>query len=287
MRTWPKAWLVLAGGGLILAVNAIVLGGAVYNRSGDVQAQMRLSERELGLPYYWQRGPREENSGLALKLAWQVGRRAAPSDPAQGPNVYDRRADWLDAEKLRALGFRSPPEIEPDPGSRLVDRQPARSVWLLLEFDGESYRRVLGDAERRLERVRGSVPEGASVADTSRLQEAENALRQVREHNTRLFVIDAELDPVVLRRRYPDTARHLIARGRINTVRFRTSDAPEPLAGYIEAVDIDSVHVSTRFRPIFDALGHTWGHDGPPRYDVTLAWGRRFEPWIVDVQAIP
>jgi len=290
MRIWPGAWLVWAGGALIIAVNAIVLGGVSWNRSGEPLAQAQLSERELGIPYYWQAGMSKENSGLALQLEWRVGKRSAePFDPAQHPMIHDRSADWLDEKKLLSLGFRTPALLDADHDFRLVvDRQLARSVWLLLEFDGESYQRVLGNAERRLEHVRQSMPGSASPESTrSTLESAESALRRERDHETRLFVIDADLDPAVLRGRYPDSARHLILRGRITAPRFRTSDPRKLPAGFVEAVDIDSIHVPARFRHVFDTLKGDRAHDGPPRFQVNLAWGRRFEPWIVDVQAIP
>jgi hypothetical protein len=44
-----KKWTVtlIAGSALILLTNAVVLSGAAYNRSGDAESQMRLSQREL------------------------------------------------------------------------------------------------------------------------------------------------------------------------------------------------------------------------------------------------
>ena len=64
-------WLGL---GLILASNAIALAGVWYNRSGEPQAQLQLSEREIQLPYdSWLRahGKREANDvpGLARQPA--------------------------------------------------------------------------------------------------------------------------------------------------------------------------------------------------------------------------
>ena len=102
-------WLGL---GLILASNAIAPAGVWYNRSGEPQAQLQLSEREIQLPYdSWLRG--EENSGLRLQLAWREA---------------DATWSWLDEAKLRELGF-APSDL---------GRGAERPLWLVLELDGPS-----------------------------------------------------------------------------------------------------------------------------------------------------
>jgi len=68
--TWSRKHTLLAGLGLIALTNAIALSGVVYNRSGDPEATLRLTQRELRTPYRWY-GNRE-NSGLALSLVWRV-----------------------------------------------------------------------------------------------------------------------------------------------------------------------------------------------------------------------
>ena len=111
-------WL---GVGLILASNAVALAGVWYNRSGEPQAQLQLSEREIQLPYdSWLRG--EENSGLRLQLAW----RQADADWS-----------WLDEAKLRELGF-APNDL---------GRSAERPLWLVLELDGPSYRKQVERAK--------------------------------------------------------------------------------------------------------------------------------------------
>ena len=48
---------------VILLTNAVALGGAFWNRSGEVESRLMLSQRELRMPYA--RFDRE-NSGFAL-----------------------------------------------------------------------------------------------------------------------------------------------------------------------------------------------------------------------------
>ena len=51
MIAWTRRHTLIAGLGLILGVNAIVLGGVAYNRSGEPESLLQLSERELYTPF--------------------------------------------------------------------------------------------------------------------------------------------------------------------------------------------------------------------------------------------
>ena len=103
----PSSGLFLLAWMLVAAVNGAVLSGVAYNRSGPPEARIVLSERELPLAYR----RHEENSGLALRLAWRTigedddryGRRSIPKDgarPAALPGRIDLRPP------LRALDCR-------------------------------------------------------------------------------------------------------------------------------------------------------------------------------------
>ena len=102
---WSRKHTGIAGLALIAGVNAIALGGAAYNRSGEAESSLRLSERELHLPYVW-RG-NKENSGVELKLDWRV----LPPEPRNAKDAswrysgYGTMPDWLDEAKMTALGF--------------------------------------------------------------------------------------------------------------------------------------------------------------------------------------
>ena len=67
---WSAKYTVIGGLALITGVNAIALGGVAYNRSGEAESTLRLSERELRAPYKWSGS--KENSGLALHLDWRT-----------------------------------------------------------------------------------------------------------------------------------------------------------------------------------------------------------------------
>lgn len=282
----PRGWMAWAGMALIVVVNAIVLSGVAYNRGGEPQAQLELTERELRMPYVWQQGPQRENSGIALALQWRVARgERGATVPATAPNRWERQADWLDAAKLASLGFDPDVLVEAEPDSR-GGRPLSRSVWLLLEADGDSYRRSLEETEAWVARLEAR-PGAGEGDDAPILAGARKQLQQERDASSRLFVIDADLDPEALRARHPDRARHLVMRGRIGVTPAPTGvDRPQAYRGQVEAIDIDRVHVPRQWRALFDALEPRLDDEAAPRYRVVLASGRRHEPWLVEAGAL-
>ena len=55
---------------LLVLTNIIVLVGVAYNRMGDTETSLLLTERELSLPY--RSYSKKENSGLSLRVNWNV-----------------------------------------------------------------------------------------------------------------------------------------------------------------------------------------------------------------------
>ncbi|MFL6653087.1 MAG: DUF4824 family protein, partial [Sulfurifustaceae bacterium] len=53
MIAWSRKRTLLAGIALIAATNAVALVGVAYNRSGEPSSVLKLTERELALPYSW------------------------------------------------------------------------------------------------------------------------------------------------------------------------------------------------------------------------------------------
>ena len=244
-------WLGL---GLILASNAIALAGVWYNRSGEPQAQLQLSEREIQLPYdSWLRG--EENSGLRLQLAWREA---------------DATWSWLDEAKLRELGF-APSDL---------GRSAERPLWLVLELDGPSYR-------KQVERARVAL---ASAQAAVAVQPKDETLRQQRDQRrlelrheqrqaTRLLLVDAGLDAEALRQAWPDRQRQVILAGRLTPYRY--GDMPHYSASV--ALESDRISVPKRYREAFAEWRlHTYD-EKRPKVQVEVAFGRRHEPWLIGV----
>jgi hypothetical protein len=271
-------WLLGLGGGLVLLVNAIALGGVAWNRSGVPEATVVLGQRELALPWRW--GDAHDNSGLALALRWRVPvARADQLDGVVHDGAY-AQVEWLDAAKLETLGFERPTQTDDVHRPRALSRE----VWLALELAGTACARALQRAEAGLAQAEAALAEAAGVKEREeRVKAAREALRQEREEHSRLFVVDADLDAAALRARWPDRSAHLILRGRVRpdlTVSHPAGAAEWRWVGHVEAVSIDQIHVPLAHRAGFESvLAMPWPR-ADARYAVTLAYGRRHEPWI-------
>jgi hypothetical protein len=260
---------------LVLVVNGIVLAGVAYNRSGEPDTVVQLTERELPLETH-----NQENSAVSLRLTLQ-----RQHDDLSGP------FPWLDRGKLEELGFdcRTPPNA-PDAGARYSRALPRRT-WLVLEYEGAAWQAWLLQARQRLAELarRDGKPEKES---RSRDFEAKR-LWQAITTGSRLFAIDAGNDPALLRKRYPDRQRCIITPALVRIQLLHTPDQeprrPVRLTGYVQQLLGDSIQVPRELRDALASLGaprqeHYFNGQAEklfaPRYRVTLSYGKRYEPWV-------
>lgn len=248
---------LLAGLVLIVLANAAVLAGVAWNRRGEPEAVVTLTERELQIP--WDAEADEDDTGLILRLEWNPRWTAGSATPAALP-----------ATTLRELGFR----LAPPPGRT----EPPRTAWVVLEMEGEAWQRWLAkrrreEDERRRKAGPGDCP---PVSD----------FEQMEVRGSRLILVDAGLDREALRRRHPDRSRSLIvpgvvqADGVVSELQLESIHVPLRLRPVLdEVVKAEEV----RRHRIAGA------EDGPrpPRYRANVAFGRRGEPWLVRVEKLP
>lgn len=262
--------LQIAALAVIVLTNAVALGGAWWNRSGEAESRLALSQRELHVPW---RGLDRESSGLALALNWRVV--VVPDRN----NVYWEYSsggapEWLDKAKMESLGF----DMEQRSGSvRWNDRQLSRDVLLVLELDGQAYRRSL---ERARQHVAAEEAKLEGMADgnekRSRLKSAADQVAREENENSRLFVIDAGSDLAALRGKYPDRARYAIVRGQVRPA-WSGERSDSPARGYVTAVSVAEVNVPHALRPLI-------GEPGANKFVADVAFGRRLEPWITQLK---
>ena len=273
MIAWSRRRTLIAGLALILVVNAIALAGVVYNRSGEPESTLPLSERELQLPYG--RWNSKENSGVTLNLRWRVHAGDAPLDTYYG-YTYGGTASWLDENRMAALGF----EVVRDrlASERKTRQYRTKEVLLVLELDGAAYRQSLERARKKAD------DEEKLNADNPGNKEFERRAKQAREHaqseakeNSRLFVVDAGLDAKALRAQYPDRTHYLIARGQIRP-QMVTRDKQDRLSGNISALGVSQINVPVEFQ---NALRQDVQTNKPVRFEASVAYGKRLEPWIL------
>ena len=281
MITWSRARTLAAGTALILVTNAVALVGVSYNRSGAPDSLLHLTQRELALPWAWP--SRHENSGLSLTLRWRVLGRE--DDMPLGAMMYypgvGGAPPWLDRDKLAELGFDISRDKDAPPGRKHEYHWLDKEVFLVLEMDGPAYREALRRAGKRAaeeEALAAANPGNKEFAQ--RANSARERLTWEEKKNSRLFVVDAGLDAPGLRAKYPDAGRYAILRGRVVPRQIREGKTLH-LSGHVMSLDIDDVNVPHGLRPALESGFRKGVKQDGASYRVTLAIGKRFEPWIV------
>lgn len=279
-----RSHTLVAGLALILATNAVALVGVVYNRS-DTESTLVLTERELHHPYGW--GFSRENSGISLALQWRVlAERDDTRHAGRRYTGYGKAPDWLDQAKLAALGFDIPETGDSPRARRHYDKLLPREALLVLEFDGPAYQTTLEDARNHLQQEEALLAENAGKKEFEvRVKNAQRELHQEEHTHSRLFVIDAGLDAASLRARYPDRKRYAIVRGQIQPFHV-ANNRNRSSAGYVTGLSVTHINVPAQYRQIFVPIQegvrtNEYGVVATP-FEVSVAYGKRFEPWITE-----
>jgi hypothetical protein len=283
--SWSSRYTLAAGIALIIATNTVILIGVNYNRSGEPDAEVALTERELVLPGSY--GFAQENSELSLRLTWRVmhvDRRPSLVMTTWGSPV------WLDQKTLAALGFDVTADADTPEGKRRYAKMLPREVFVVLEYDGETYQQMLSQVQQHAQAEEALLAGNPGQKEfVDRVKEAQRALFREQQVNSRLFVIDAGTDHRDLRAKYTDRSRYIIARGQVRIMVEVRAGEKARVTGYIENVSIAGVNVPLVYRHVLDpflAGRPIPGQDASPRYTVKLNVGRRLEPWIVDISAM-
>lgn len=281
-----RRWGLIGALVLVVLVNAVVLAGVAWNRAGEPVAALVLTERELPLPASGLM--RRENSGVALLLKVSYRSRA----PA-----------WLDAAKLEELGF--DPEqyaAQRERGERYQKWPLPRSAYVVLEYDGPAWARLLKAREAGVARLAAQVEAGTQAEGV--LVRARQQLERMRTAESRLVPIDAGNDPALLRARYSDGSRYIVTRAEIQmryglrpTYREQQQD-DQRVFGFVRHILPGSLYVPLEFHDALESAldsprsvggqGSTapGARIGTPRYEVDLRYGQRYEPWIVQVSEL-
>lgn len=274
--------------GLVLLANLLVLGGVSWNRSGQPDAQVQLSERELRL-----NGGGKENTGLHLRLVWQ--------------HNDEWQQEWFNKEKLEAVGYDCSRPVGAEASEQHYRKQLPRRAFAVLEFNGAAWQAWQEKQKRKLQEL-ASVSGGSDAIQRNREQEMQQINRRM-ETETRLFVVDVGRNPDQLRQRYPDRQKYLVlpalVRLRHDYYRPNSSGAQKNerrLTGYIERLLVSHIHLPREVSSGMRAPGQQrnplrsykddsyWSYDDSSlqgerlRYQVDLAVGSRYEPWVRSVQ---
>lgn len=269
MRRAQKILLV-GGVALIVAVNAFVLAGVTWNRSGAPASALTLAQRELSLPYAF--GLDGERGGIDVALLWRAPMRDDNAEAAYDMH-YGRGPDWLDADKLRELGFDLKDE-------RDAYRQ-KREVYVVLELAGASWQAALAQAQRRLDRA--LARSSTDRQDADELKSAQEAMKYEQDKASRLFAVDAGLDAAALRQRYTELRSHAIVAATV-TPSVTVIEGKTLFSGHIGELSVARISVPHALRGAMEGIDRTALDSGRAAFDMDVSWGRRFEPWITAVR---
>ena len=255
---------ILAAAAIVLLANGFALIHAAINRSGQPEAEIILTERELN--YY----PSSDDSGVTLNLRW-VDTGAAPYSSALNVDEVETRT-LLNQAKLEELGFDCQVAPSDPKADTFYIRQKARTGFVALEYDGAAWQSWIEWRDRKA-RAEAERTGQKRTDDYERIS------------GSRLAVIDAGPDAAALRARHPERNRVLILPAviRISLTPHWPSTKelpgrPARLSGYIQEIPSE-IHVS---RPFSDRLRTLSG--SPRAYRVHLRYGRLLEPWVIGIE---
>lgn len=283
---------------LLVVVNAVVLAGIAYNRSGSPAATITLTERELPLISYYSYTDRE-NTGLSLHLDWSTG-DLFPGLISIWKHRDSEKTEWFDKAKLEAIGFECKLPLD-DPGAELhYQKMLPRKTYAVLEYEGAAWEAWLADSRAYLAKTEIQIQKGPNPEE--QLKKArEDFDREVRTH-TRLFIIDVANDPATLRMKYGKQNRFLIfpaiARLEYFSSYMKSDKKKEParIMGAVADILTDTIYVPKEHRDILEKLlrnsrqrressyDYSGYREREPSYEVKIHVGRRAEPWIVAVR---
>jgi hypothetical protein len=281
---WSRGHTLAAGVALIALTNAIALGGVAWNRSGEPESVLKLTQRELSQAHGF--GPDREGGEPQLTVRWRV----LGVDPDVTFYAYFHGAlEWLDEAKLASLGF----DVSPPPAARRAawryDRQLPKEALVVLELDGPAYQKALERARER------AATEAAKAAETGKsrpgtpAQQAADFLKNEETTNSRLFAVDVGRDAQALRAKYPDRNSYAIVQGKVRPSYQSGRGKEARWTGYIEVIESARVNVPLEFRKAIEsariASQPAPAAQGAASFEVTVAFGKRFEPWIVAASA--
>ncbi len=277
--------ILIAGLLIIVLTNFVALAGVAYNRSGDPESVIELTERELSFPFYYQFN--HENTGLSLNINCRL---EVDSAYYSYMSRCVGRPSWFNDEKLRTLGFDISELQDKSNSYSLSEKYLSRQAYIVLEYDGDTYQRVLAKAEQALNDERQLQASNTGNAEFQRrVEEAEKRFRREQQANSRLFAIDVGMDESALRSQYPDTSRYIILAALVKPV-WGSRDKKYQLNGMISDMLIDSVHIPLQHRSLFETFqdqSTRRSREGvDPRYKIKLAFGKRAEPWVMAVSPL-
>jgi hypothetical protein len=277
---------------LVVIVNSIVFSGVIYNRSGEPDAKVILTQREVPLL-----STKKENTGLFLQLKWEM------SGSYQFENLKNKK-NWLDRKKLGEIGYDFPVNLDNSSHNNYYKRKkfPQKTTFIVLEFDGVSWENWLKDHKIDIHKIEKKLENEDDGNKKENLERTLKLRKRLPLIKSRLFAIDAGNDPGQLRDKYPDSSRYIITSGVIQVNYYPRYYGKIKSAAYVQgrihSLFPKEIFVSNSFRSFFENVESsphysyfyipekTSDSDLLPQYEVSLNLGRKYEAWISEVKTL-
>ena len=259
---------LLMGLTILLGTNLAVLAGVAYNRTDDATAQLTLTERELNLPYSGSFN--DENSGMSLSLVWRT--------PTQDDDVYQSyNSNGVDItkEQLLALGF-----VETT--DRRYDWLDSQELFWAFEFDGVLHKAEIEKTERLHEKAIAAYKEQPNEENNRKKDETNLQQEREKKLSSRLFFVEASADYEPLASKFADQKNILIVKG---LTRYYYSAERNSYHLMLNELSVRHIMVPLKFSETLSRLVNENPQDRDAiRFTADIKWGKRLEPWIVDVK---
>jgi hypothetical protein len=245
---------------LVIVSNIVILYGVFSNRVGDSTSEVSLSKKEFIIPYQ----NRYENSIVSLQLNYRTPNSSFYS--VQDPH-------WLTVQKLKQLGFYI--ETEQKGENFRYPKNSEKELFIVLEYSGKAYQNSLEFAKKRVQKLQKISPKDEKTK--RELKYAIKKLDDERYRNSRLFVIDAGVNPNKLISKYQDKSKYIITKAVIK-VRYTSKG----VKGYISSLVNKKIYVPLEYRKSLQQMQNI--EDTKYNYRVVLKYGTKFEPYISDIK---
>ncbi|WP_199609647.1 DUF4824 family protein [Flocculibacter collagenilyticus] len=260
---------------ILIGTNLAVLSGVAYNRMDEPTAQLTLTERELALPYNI--GSQKENSGLSLSIHWRAPSKTSQYDGHNPYYTYNSRDIKISKDVLLALGF-TPEDVL---NNNWIE---SKELYWAFEFDGALHQAEIKKAEASYQRALSNYEKLPNKENNNQKQRSRKALNNEKTMNSRLFFIEAAAHYEALSSKYANKNNIVIVKG-LAQPHFDERDKHYQLQ--LKHLSVRKIMVPSKFASHFDRLKSKHSTNSTaPRYTADVHWGKRLEPWIVDVKRL-
>ncbi len=273
---------------IVMITNVIILSGVAYNRSGNPEFSIDLTERELPLKHI-----SKENSGLFLSLNWNM----------QGKTINGSNSpknNWLNKSKLEQLGFNTSFPLDTKRSWEQYYSQLPKEAFIVLEYEGDAWEKWETKLKNEIRTLKEKLGKETIKKSINFQKRRIRNLEWDLYYKSRLYAIDAGINLFSLKEKYPNQSNYLIVPGTIKIQKYNLSEFNSEgkkinkpyLSGYIKELSIMDIYVPSDQKDILKNLPPRVpkysnekmdGIEIKPRYKVQLNLGKRLEPWIQNI----